>query len=402
MLTPSYIAGVSDDVVEVFASVEQKIAYDMVSRIVRMGYVSDYTEWQYQKARQIGLFQNGVNDILAKSTVTATRDVRQILADAAKTSLAYDDSIYRLAGLTPTVLSKSPALMAIVLQGSDDTLHLLSNFTKTSSIASTASFSAILDRTYISILSGAYSPDSAILAAIKEISQNGINLVPYAGKNGGVFYQSMEASVRRAVTTGVNQSISKLQLARAEDLDCELVEVTAHPGARPSHAEWQGQVYSLTHKRSDYPDFYDSTGYGTGEGLCGWNCYHSFYPFFDGLSLPAFSSDPSADAGRDNDEDYELRQKQRYYERQVRAAKKEVATWDAAVQAAQDSGKEGVARDAYYEFQRQSVKLKRREAALKSFVSKNNLQRDWIREQTGEWNRSLSQKAVWADRKARK
>ena len=25
---------------------------------------------------------------------------------------------------------------------------------------------------------------------------------------------------------------------------------------------------------ADYPDFVSSTGYGTGEGLGGWNCYH--------------------------------------------------------------------------------------------------------------------------------
>ena len=212
----------------------------------------------------------------------------------------------------------------------------------------------------------------------------------------------MESSVRRAVITGVNQSVAKLQLARADEIGCELVEVTAHSGARPSHAEWQGQVYSLTHSRSDYPDFYDSTGYGTGEGLCGWNCYHSFFPFFDGLSDRAFSDDPSRDAGRDNDEDYELQQKQRYYERQIRAAKKEVATWDTAVQEAKANGDAGLEKDAYAEFQRQSVKLKRREAALNQFLAQNGMHRDWIREQTGGWGRSLSQKASWANRKAQK
>ena len=27
---------------------------------------------------------------------------------------------------------------------------------------------------------------------------------------------------------------------------CDLVEVTAHAGARPSHAEWQGKIVSLS------------------------------------------------------------------------------------------------------------------------------------------------------------
>ena len=34
-----------------------------------------------------------------------------------------------------------------------------------------------------------------------------------------------------------------LQLARMEEMDCEFVEVTAHEGARPTHAVWQGGVY---------------------------------------------------------------------------------------------------------------------------------------------------------------
>lgn len=34
-----------------------------------------------------------------------------------------------------------------------------------------------------------------------------------------------------------------LQLARMEEMDCEFVEVTAHEGARPTHAVWQGRVY---------------------------------------------------------------------------------------------------------------------------------------------------------------
>ena len=45
-----------------------------------------------------------------------------------------------------------------------------------------------------------------------------------------------------------------LQLARMEEVDCEFVEVTAHEGARPTHAVWQGRVYhrggAVVHPRS--------------------------------------------------------------------------------------------------------------------------------------------------------
>ena len=45
-----------------------------------------------------------------------------------------------------------------------------------------------------------------------------------------------------------------LQLARMEEMDCEFVEVTAHEGARPTHAVWQGRFYhrggAVVHPRS--------------------------------------------------------------------------------------------------------------------------------------------------------
>ena len=65
-----------------------------------------------------------------------------------------------------------------------------------------------------------------------------------------------------------------LQLARMEEMGCEFVEVTAHEGARPTHAVWQGRVYhrggAVVQDGERYEDFEVATGYGTGPGLCGW------------------------------------------------------------------------------------------------------------------------------------
>ena len=81
-----------------------------------------------------------------------------------------------------------------------------------------------------------------------------------------------------------------LQLARMEEMDCEFVEVTAHEGARPTHAVWQGRVYhrggAVVHNGERYEDFEAATGYGTGPGLCGWNCRHTFFALFPELGDP--------------------------------------------------------------------------------------------------------------------
>lgn len=395
MLRPEYLACVADPVVEIFSQVEQDIVEDIARRVVKNGYLTDTARWQVQKGREFGFLREDVNSIFTQATETTKREISKIMSEAGTRSLAFDDAIYRAAGLSPIAVNKSPALAAILLQGTDTTLGLISNFTKTTAQVSTIAFNNILDRAYIQILTGAFDPNTAIKRAIKEIATTGIDKIAYpSGAN-----TSIEAAVRRAVTTGVNQSVGKLSLARAEEMDCELVETSSHAGARPSHAEWQGRVFCIKGHHKRYGDFYRETGYGTGEGLCGWNCYHSFFPFFEGLSSSSFSRDPSKDAGRNNDEDFELQQKQRYYERRIRAAKKECATYNAAMDAVAN---DGLYDELYREFQQASVKLKNREAALRQFLSETGRTRLNDREWTGGWNRSVSGKAVWADRKSRK
>lgn len=61
------------------------------------------------------------------------------------------------------------------------------------------------------------------------------------------------------------------------------MEVTAHSGARPEHAEWQGKIYSRSGKSKKYPSLVKVTGYGTGPGLGGWNCRHSMFPYYEGM-----------------------------------------------------------------------------------------------------------------------
>lgn len=394
MLKPEYLMQAADPVVEIYSQVELDILADIARRIVKTGYFTDTAQWQLRKAKEFGYLQGNVQDILAKATGLSQKEVQKLMTAAGSKSLAFDDAIYKAAGMSPVAVSQSPALMAMLLQGVDTTMALIGNYTKTTAKVSTVAFNSILDRAYIQIISGAFDPTTAIKRAIRELATSGIEKIAYPSGAAS----SIETAVRRAVTTGVNQSVSKLQLLRAEEMGCELVETSSHAGARPSHAEWQGKVFCIKGHHKRYGDFYRETGYGTGEGLCGWNCYHSFYPYFEGLSTPSFSRDPSRDAGRTNGDDYELQQKQRYYERKIREAKKECSTLDAAMKAAQS---DELHDELYKEFQRASVKLKQREARLREFIDETGRTRLRDREWTGAWNRSTSSKAAWANRKAK-
>lgn len=78
-------------------------------------------------------------------------------------------------------------------------------------------------------------------------------------------------------------------------------------------------------ENTKYQNFYEATGYGSGDGLCGWNCRHqlSFFPYVEGVSeqLPKEKYDETT---------YKNEQTQRYNERQIRNWKKRAATKEAA------------------------------------------------------------------------
>ena len=154
----------------------------------------------------------------------------------------------------------------------------------------------------------------------------------------------------------------------------DLVETTAHPGARPDHAVWQGRVFSVSGRSEKYDNFYSATGYGEGWGLCGWNCRHSFFPFIEELSDRAYPADKLREYNNKEVEYngqkmslYEATQQQRYIERQIRMWKREASAMDAA---GLDSG---------YAYQ----KIRQWQAAQRDFIGQTGLRRDYFRERGG-------------------
>ncbi len=212
-------------------------------------------------------------------------EINELLVEAGEEALYYDDQIYRAAGLSPKALRDSEALQKIIKAGSDKTMRLFENLTSTTADTASRQFENALDAAYMDITSGAFSYQDAVRSAVKGLSKAGIDAIIYPSGH----TDKMDVAVRRAVLTGVNQTAARIQTARADEMECDLVETTAHMGARPEHMDWQGRIFSRSGKSRKYPDFVKSTGYGTGPGLCGWNCRHSFFPYFEGLSERAYS-----------------------------------------------------------------------------------------------------------------
>ena len=339
MLPPDYLDSLPDAVVELWQQVEDDILRDIARRIKALDELEPLTPtaaWQAWRYEQMQACHQDVAGLLAKYSGKSRDAIRKTLLDAGLETLASDDAVYRAAGLEPPPVERSEALNNLLNAGYRQTLGTWRNLTATTANTVTGEFERVLDRAWLQVSSGAFSYDVAIRRAVDGL----------AGRMNGVTYPSghkdtLEVAVRRAVLTGTNQTCAKLQLARAEEIGCEFVEVSAHAGARPEHAVWQGNVYHVGGAAELdgvlYEDFETATGYGTGPGLCGWNCRHSFYPFFPGASKRLYGDAALEKLAAKNVEyngkkytEYEITQMQRALERRVRKAKRRFLAEQAA------------------------------------------------------------------------
>ena len=338
MLTPHYLAECSDELVRLLGELDESVMRDFVRRLVKAGHITDTAKWQAQQMMEAGALYDGIVAEAARLTGRTETAVRELFREAGLKSVAYDINICRAAGLSPLPLAASPAAMQVLLSGMEKTKGMLDNLTMTTASGAQRAFIEAATLAEMQVESGAFDYVTAIRNAVRTAASGGAWVLYPTGAR-----SRLDTATRRAVLTGVNQTAAALTLAYADDMGCDLVETTAHMGARPEHAVWQGQVFSRSGKSRRYPDFVTATGYGTGPGLCGWNCRHSFYMFFEGLDERAYSRaqlDEYANARvRVNGKEmpyYEATQRQRAMERRVRDTRRELAGLDGGIKAAPD------------------------------------------------------------------
>ena len=395
MLTPNRLDKLPEPMIQLMSELQNEIISDICRRITKANYLTPTAEWQLYKANQLTISAREVKRRIAAKLKVRESTLKELYTDAVKTAVREDEIIYK-AAIAEGILSdnyrdkltnytRSKAFSNVLQRGLKNTNGLMRNLTNSAAAAANRQLSDALDLAFLKCVSGAFTPQDAIFEAVRKLGQDGLKCVNYeSGRT-----DQLDVAVRRAVVTGIGKTCCDMQLDLAKEMDSELVEVTAHLGARPSHAEWQGQIYSLKKGHPKYPYFYDATGYGTGDGLGGWNCRHSFFPYFEGLSVaanaPTFSKE-------ENLEEYTNTQKQRAYERSIRKSKRELAALDSARKDAPPELKARLDR----EFERKSVTLKNREARLEEHLKATGLLPDNSRVRVDGFGKSVSQKAVWA------
>lgn len=393
MLQPDYLDHAPDEMVQLWQTVEDDILRDVARRIGKMDGMTPTANWQLWRYQQVEAVREEVVKLLAKYSGKSEREIRRILQEACTAALEADDEIYYHYGKTPTPFAESLPLQNLLNAGYRQTSGTWSNLTATTANTVTGAFERVLDEAWLKVSSGAFDYKSAVKTAVDTLADN----MPYITYPTG-HTDTLEVAARRAILTGVNQTAGKLQDARMEEMGVEYVETTAHGGARPTHAEWQGKRFHLGGDKvldgKMYKDFVRETGYGTGAGLCGWNCRHQYFACFPELGdPPSWTQESLEQLNARNVEyngqmytQYEISQMQRARERNVRKWKRRYLAEDAA-------GSDTTAS---------AIRLKAARESLKQFTRDTGGQLDSARTMVSGFGRSQAARATAQAKKEKK
>ena len=319
---------------EYLTSIYDQIELELLQSLASSFASSQYggsTEWRAQMLERMGWYNRRNAAIIAKYSGKSQSAVEEIFRDLGAGALTHEETLYQTAfdrGLLP-VRPVNPAESAAISQILDAAVDNADNYLNlvntTCAECARSAYIDVVNKAYIETTTGIKDYTTSIRQAVNKLAKDGITTVTYYRRDGTAIRYPVDAAVRRNILTSIGQTTGKMQIARADEWGCNYMEVTSHAGARPSHAEWQGQVYQINGSSAEYDNLYDATGYGTGDGLKGWNCRHDMYPFIPGISVRgSFPIDLD-----ENEREYNLTQEQRRLEREVRQLRRECVASDA-------------------------------------------------------------------------
>jgi hypothetical protein len=398
MLSPDYLARIAEGSEEIASQLHTYIIRQIIDRMmIRIGRGDDYLltssdRWRIQILQDAGYLLEDITVELSKITKRQEKEIKAAMEEAGVKALEYDHKIYEAAGLSPIPLTQSPQLIRLIERNMDATMGEWENYTRTTAEAAQRLFINECDNAYHLVSSGAVSYTQAVKEAVNNVVSGGV-IVHYPSGH----KDTIETATARAVRTGVAQATGDISIKRMEEMDWDIILVSAHIGARTgdggqnpgNHLWWQGQFYSRTGKDKRFPTF-SQTGYGTGEGLCGWNCRHSFGSG-DGVNNP-YKDIQTAD----NYKVEQLEKRQRTLERRIRKTKREVMGMQEAVDKCKD---EPAKFEMQLDLDRKSYLLQRQNKAYNEFCKTNGLRTQQERLQIAKWNREQAAKAKDAARR---
>ena len=406
MLTPEQLLELVDTMQPVIDELNAWITKDMIRRLMARLERKEKLEltqtdvWQAKVYKDAGGHMEELQKQMARFTKLSEREIRAIFLEAGIQAYEADRAIYDAAGRETVPLRQSKRMQRILEDTYQRTNGEIRNFTRTTAEQSQAKLIEVLDKAHMKVISGASSYTQAVKEAVDEIAASGQARVRYTDANGRTTHiDTLETAVLRAVRTGTAQASGNMAIEGMKEHDWDIILVSAHLGARygnggqnpGNHFWWQGKFYSLNGKTEGLPPFKETTGYGTGPGLSGWNCRHSFGPG-DGINNPYKDYD-----SEENKKAYDLSQRQRHMESSIRRQKMKVLAYREAVDNCTDAETKQAMQDAY---DKAALRLQRQNKAYNDFTDANNLKKLYDRLRTAQWTRSEAARATAGARRA--
>lgn len=333
MLSPDYIASATDDLLILYEELEDEIFLDIARRIKITNEMTATAVRQAEVLLENGYSLNELEKKLKPYVKDINVELKDIINESSLKHYESEQKAYKQVNKDLLDLSDNVVVKNKIKECIERLVINEGHLTSTKGVVVHGK-SITLDKLYKKELSkailkadtGAFSRQTVTRNLVRTLSSSGLKEINYldSGRN-----YTLESAIKMNVRTGLNQLSGEMSLSNANSVQHDLMEITAHAGARPSHAEWQGQIVSLSGDNEKYLSLND-IGYGDVTGFMGANCRHNWYPYFEDISDRMYSSEELKELDPKpfefNDEEYtyyEATQKQRQIERTIRKYKRQ-------------------------------------------------------------------------------
>lgn len=380
--SPELLDAIPEELAELFRGLEITLLEEICSRLNLADQLNEVTVQDIRALRSHGIDLEDIEKAIRETAGISQKKLDQLLDDVVERNQAYYTELIDIAAVTkPEILASERDIEAIRKQTHDAFANLTQSMgflvdNGRTMLPPAKAYQWALDSAEMQIQSGAISYNQAIKSTVKQLADAGVCVIYDKAGNpikNMVGYESghkdqLDVAVRRAVMTGINQINQKYREQSMDYLETDLVETSAHLGARnidgpngwENHEKWQGRVFRWEGKDSEnsrhaeedgslvddetaarygYEDFEKACGYGSVTGIGGANCRHSFWPFIEGVMERTYSDKQLESMKADNHkfkfegkeyDGYTATQKQREIERTIRKLKREQAAFKAA------------------------------------------------------------------------
>lgn len=404
MLRPDYFYGKTDKLVEMYQDLENWIISDIATRLIKSGELSGTADRELWKLQQMGLHNTEIVKRISEMSGKSRNEVRRLLRDSVMTSFSDDKEALTQISASD-IISPLKNNMAILAMNAEliKTSGELDNLTKTTINQTQKDLLNMLNEVDYRVASGMQSYSSAVCEVLDRYAESGVMVEYPAGTK-----RSLEAAVRCCIVTSMNQTAAQVTNVYIAQNKIEYVLVSAHPGARydkkdptgiSSHDHWQGKAYKIIGSEPGFPNLLESTGYTidpeTGKGtvvnllgLHGYNCRHSHGPWRKGMVNKYLYENGNVNINADESQKlYDLQQKQRFLEREIRKTKREIMAKKQELDMIAETDVKEILQPQYDKL---AYKLRMQNKRLQSFCKNNDLQLQGDRTKVSGFNRKQS------------